>query len=165
MSFRQRLTGGQPVRSTGGPFSYGVSVLKRWALILLFGLATTVAGCGTLVERGESSKTYRSSGHYYVGVQYDWRLLTLEGSGSYDYIPMFCYLSIVCPFVTLLSMPVDLAVDTVMLYSDHQSKLIEQQRFNRSLRDEYCFAEDGPDEAELKRWGLDASFCLHVSNG
>ena len=164
MSFKPAVLDGQRVRNTENSLRQEVGVLKRLVLIVLFGLVTITGGCGTLVERGESSKVYSSSGHYYVGVQYDWRLLSLEGSGSYDYVPMFCYLSIVCPFATLLSMPVDFLVDTVMLYSDHQNKIVEERKFNAYLRDKYCLAEGGPDETVLKRLDLDAGFCLGARN-
>ena len=136
-----------------------MGVLKRLALIILFGLLITVAGCGTLMERGEQSKSYGRWGYYYLGVQYDWRLLTLKGRGGYDYTPMFCYLSVVCPFATVLSMPADFMVDTVMLYSDHQNKLAWERGLNSYFRNKYCRNEGGPDEAELRKLDLDMSFC------
>lgn len=160
MSLDKPASGAQRVRKIDGAFIQQVLLLKRWARIVLCGLVTTTAGCGTLVERGESSKVYSRSGDYYVGVQYDWKLLSLEGKGGYDYIPMFCYLSIVCPFVTLLSMPVDFVVDTAMLYSDHQARIIEEQKYNKHLSDKYCFVEGGPDEAALKKSGLDVGVCV-----
>ncbi|KAA6168285.1 YceK/YidQ family lipoprotein [Pseudomonas marginalis] len=162
MSFKQAALDAQRVQNTERLFRQEMGVVRRLVLIMLLGLVVITAGCGTLVERGESSKTYRSSGHYYVGVQYDWRLLTLESSGSYDYIPELCYLSIVCPFVTLLSMPIDFAVDTVMLYSDHQNKIVEDLKYSRYLKGKHCLAEGGPDETTLKRLGLDVGFCLDV---
>lgn len=164
MSFKQAALDGQFVRNTENSFRQEVGVLKRLLLIALFGLVAITAGCGTLVERGESSKVYSNSGHYYAGVRYDWRLLSLEGRGSYDYVPMFCYLSIVCPFATLLSMPVDFVVDTVMLYSDHQKKIVEERKFSAYLRDKYCLADGGPDEVALKNLGLDMGFCFGARN-
>ncbi|AMB84027.1 hypothetical protein AWM79_01370 [Pseudomonas agarici] len=158
MSRKQGVSNGQRVRNVENLLKQKVDILKRLALIMLCGLAISSAGCGTLVERGESSKTYHRSGHYYVGVQYDWRLLTLEGAGGYDPIPTYCYLIIVCPFATLLSMPVDFLVDTVMLYSDHQNKLKEEQKNSGYIRDEHALAEDRPDEAALKNWALMQDF-------
>ncbi|WP_256544608.1 YceK/YidQ family lipoprotein [Pseudomonas sp. 37 R 15] len=163
MSLDKDVSKGQRVRHTETLHRQEIDALKRLALIVLLGLATLTVGCGTLVGRGKSSKTYSSSGYYYVGVQYDWRLLTLESRGSYDYVPEFCYLSVVCPFATLLSMPVDFVVDTVMLYSDHQNRLVEERHFNGYLRDTYCLPEGGPDEAALRRLGLGVDFCLEPS--
>lgn len=161
MSLNEREPRGDIARGNYS-WRFKAGVLKRLFALAVFGLGTLTTGCGTLVERGASSKTYHSSGHYYVSVQYDWRLLTLESSGSYDHMPELCYLSIVCPFITLVSMPVDFAVDTVMLYSDHQNKIVEELKYNKSLRDKYCLAEGGPDESSLKRLGLDVGFCLEV---
>ncbi|RFD23946.1 hypothetical protein CER19_27300 [Pseudomonas sp. GL93] len=138
---------------------FKVGVLKRLITLTFFGLITMIAGCGTLVERGASSKTYHDS-DYYLGVKYDWNLLTLKGQGSYDPIPTLCYLSIVCPFITLASMPVDLAVDTLMLYSDHKNKLIEDRKLNAYLRDKYCLDGEVKDEPKLRK--VDVDFCLGI---
>lgn len=164
MKFKSIPSDTQRIRNAEFFTRQEVGVLKRLALIILFGLLTTVAGCGTLMERGEQSKSYGQSGYYYLGVQYDWRLLTLKGRGGYDYTPMFCYLSVVCPFATLLSMPADFVVDTVMLYSDHQNKLAWERELNSYFRDKYCRNEGGPDEAELRSRDLDVSFCSGGSN-
>ena len=163
MSLKQGRSESQSVRKTKKPYLLEAGVLKRFCLTVLISLLTLISGCGTLAQRDGTSKTHHNSGYYYVGVQYDWRLLTLEGSGSYDYRPMFCYLSVVCPFVILASMPIDFVFDTVMLYSDHEKKNIARQEYNQYLRNEYCLAESGPNEAELKALGRDKSFCLSGS--
>lgn len=157
MSLNEREPRGDIARGNYS-WRFKAGVLKRLFTLAVFGLVTLTTGCGTLVERGASSKTYHSSGHYYVSVQYDWRLLALESSGSYDYMPELCYLSIVCPFITLVSMPVDLAVDTLMLYSDHKNKLIEDRKLNAYLRDKYCLDGKVKDESELRK--VDVDFCL-----
>ena len=163
MNFNQGRSENQSFRKIKKPYLLEVGVLKRFCLIVLISLVTLIAGCGTITQRGDASRTHHNSGYYYVGVQYDWRLLILEGSGSYDPRPMLCYLSVVCPFVILASMPIDFVFDTVMLYSDHEKKIIARQEFNQYLRDEYCLAESGPNEAKLKALGLDMSFCLSGS--
>ena len=163
MNFKQGRSKSQSVRKIKKPYLLEVGVLKRFFLIVLISLVTLIAGCGTIAQRDGTSRTYHKSAYYYVGVQYDWRLLTLEGTGSYDPRPMLCYLSVVCPFVILASMPIDFVFDTVMLYSDHEKKIIARQEFNQYLRDEYCLAESGPNEAELKALGRDKSFCLSGS--
>ncbi|WP_122299157.1 YceK/YidQ family lipoprotein [Pseudomonas syringae] len=140
---------------------FKVGVLKRLIKLVFFCLITITAGCGTLVERGTSSKTYHDS-DYYLGVTYDWNLLTLKGQGSYDPIPTLCYLSIFCPFITLASIPVDLAVDTLMLYSDHKNKLIEDRKFNAYLRGRYCLDGKVKDDPELNLRNVDVDFCLGI---
>lgn len=142
-------------------FTQQINRPKRRSAALLLGLLITVAGCGTLGGRDPALHIQQRPSYYYPGVNYDWQMLTLQGPG---YIPMFCYLSIGCPFIILLSMPVDFAIDTVMLYSDHQNKLEWDRDFNRYLRKEYCFNEGGPDTAELEKLGLDASFCRANGN-
>lgn len=164
MSFTLATLDGQCARNKATLFRQEVYVLRRLFLIMLFGLVISTAGCGTLLERGEKSKIHSRSGHYYVGVQYDWRLLSFTSKGAYDYGSMLCYLSVVCPFVTLLSLPADFVVDTVMLYGDHQNKIVEERNYNEYLRSKYCLAEGVPDETALKSMGLDVGFCLVVRN-
>lgn len=163
MSSEQGVSIAQRARNTEMPSSRRFGLMKGLAVLVLFVQFAMNAGCGTLFERSEMPRMGRGD-NYYIGVQYDWRLLTFESYGSYDYRSMFCYLSVVCPFVTLLSMPVDFVVDTVMLYSDHQNKLVEERGFNGYLRGKYCTDEGGPDEVALRKLGLDVSFCLKASN-
>jgi len=87
-------------------------------------------------------------------------MLTLKGRGSYDYTPVACYLSIACPFVVVLGMPVDFLVDTMFLHSDHKRKLIADREFEGYLLDKFCQADNGrPDKENLEFYDLDASAC------
>jgi uncharacterized protein YceK len=156
MSLNEREPWGEIARGNYS-WRFKAGVLKRLFALTVFGLVTMAVGCGTLVERGASSKTYHDS-DYYPGVKYDWNLLALEGQGSYDPMPTLCYLSIVCPFMTLVSMPVDLVIDTLMLYSDHKNKLIEDRKLNAYFRDKYCLDGEVKDEPELRK--VDVDFCL-----
>lgn len=94
-------------------------MLKKTNLIIVFIVMLGLVGCGTLMERHpHSPKTYRLN-NYYPAIQHDWELLSLKGQGTYDIIPVVCYLTIVCPFV-VASMPFDFMVDTLLLPIDRQ---------------------------------------------
>ncbi|HEF4762988.1 TPA: YceK/YidQ family lipoprotein [Pseudomonas putida] len=137
-----------------------MNLLKRLKIALLLVVVFSIVGCGTLSERGEPSEKRYSSNYYYPGVQYDWGILTLKASGSYDYTAEFCYLSIVCPFIVVLGMPVDFLVDTMLLYNDHKRKLIADREFEGYLLDKYCQADNGlPDKEKLEFYDLDVSAC------
>ncbi|KJH79114.1 hypothetical protein UG46_27480 [Pseudomonas fluorescens] len=95
-------------------------MLKKTNLIIVFIVMLGLVGCGTLMERHpHSPKTYRLN-NYYPAIQHDWELLSLKGQGTYDIIPVVCYLTIVCPFVVVASMPFDFMVDTLLLPIDRQ---------------------------------------------
>lgn len=83
--------------------------------LLLATLAFTLTGCGTLLGRaGEASH-----GDYYKGVEADLVLLgATSGSGEAEGATVMCYLMVVCPLVTLVSVPVDAALDTLLLPVD-----------------------------------------------
>jgi|GEM_PF-443299 len=82
------------------------------ALVLLGTLA--LSGCGTLIARSQYS-----SYDLYKGTQENIQLLTMRGASGYEgYTTMFCWVSIVCPLVAVVSLPVDAAVDTVLLPYD-----------------------------------------------
>lgn len=138
-------------------------MLRYVVVTLIFAVVLATSGCGTLSERnGDSNKRYRGT-YYFPGVQYDWGILTLKSEKSYDYSAEFCYLSIVCPFVIVLGMPIDLVVDSLLLHSDHKRKLIADKEFEGYLLDTYCHAEGGPNEEELKTFNLDISSCPATS--
>lgn len=135
-------------------------VLKRAMYIWLFSIAFFIAGCGTLIERSPSSQKSYSSNYYYPAIQYDWAMLTLEGRGGYDITPTLCYLSIACPIIIILGMPVDFVVDTALLYSDHKRKLIADRKFEGYLLDKYCQADNGlPNKEQLEFYDLDINAC------
>ena len=138
----------------------GVSVLQYMMFIPLLVAVLSIVGCGTLIERDAYSQKNHDSNYYYPGIQYDWAMLTLKGRGGYDYTPEFCYLSIVCPFIIVLGMPVDFIVDTMLLHSDHKRKLNADMEFEGYLLDKYCQADDGlPDKEKLQFYGLEVNAC------
>lgn len=86
-------------------------------LLLFLLLACTLMGCGTLITRVEDHGWTHDT--YYKGVQADAKLLTGDISTGYAPITLFCWMSIVCPIVTVVSMPGDAVIDTVALPFDH----------------------------------------------
>lgn len=84
------------------------------ALITL--LIISISGCGSIVAR-----TARSSvdANYFKGVQGTYQYLTLKASfGPYDPLPIMCLLTIICPVAFIYSLPIDAAIDTVLLPYD-----------------------------------------------
>jgi uncharacterized protein YceK len=135
-------------------------VLQRMMFIPLLVVVLSMVSCGTLIARDASSQKKHDSNHYYPGIQYDWEVLTLKGRGSYDCTPEFCCLSIVCPFIVVLGMPVDFIVDTMLLHSDHKRKLIADREFEGYLLDKYCQANDGlSDKEKLQFYDLEVNAC------
>ncbi|UYP29331.1 YceK/YidQ family lipoprotein [Pseudomonas sp. Z8(2022)] len=83
-------------------------------------LVSAVAGCGTLF--GRNGSYYGPD--YYSGTAYDFGVLFGSDEVNRGYFPAtaWCWLSVVCPVLTVFSLPVDAAVDTVMLPHDiHQA--------------------------------------------
>jgi uncharacterized protein YceK len=146
------------------PLVWETGVLKQIVFILFSGVLLTLSGCGTINERNVNSQKRYNANYYFPGVQYDWEILTLKSKGSYDYTGALCYLSIVCPFVIILSMPVDLVVDSLLLHNDHQRKLIADKEFERYMLDTYCGSDGGPNEEALKRHDLDVAACPSLNN-
>jgi uncharacterized protein YceK len=82
----------------------------------LAGILMPLTGCGTLIGRSNSQ------GDLYPGLQQDAAFLGLTGAGepyNPEYVAtIFCYLAVVCVPGTLLSVPLDAAIDTVLLPID-----------------------------------------------
>lgn len=78
-------------------------------------VAACVSGCGTLAGRVADYKSV-SDAEYYKSTHSDGLLLGFDG-GTGLMIP--CYLSIACPFLVIASIPIDLAVDTLLLPYDY----------------------------------------------
>lgn len=80
-------------------------------------VASTLSGCGTVIARIDDN--HWTDDTYYKGVQADAKLLTGDLNTGYVPIEAFCWISIVCPVVTIISMPVDAVIDTMALPFDH----------------------------------------------
>lgn len=85
----------------------------RILLIALISLA--LCGCGTLLARSGALDSH----DYYKGVRADVRLL--HSGPGYGYLSPACWMSLVCPLATVVSLPVDAAVDTLLLPWDAQA--------------------------------------------
>ena len=77
-------------------------------------LCLVVVGCGSLATRG-GKDSYSTSDGYYQGVGRDMDILTDKGGHN----TLGCYLSIICPFILLASIPVDLILDTALIPYDY----------------------------------------------
>jgi uncharacterized protein YceK len=87
------------------------------SLLLGLLLTGTLSGCGTAISRSDNQSWTNDT--YYKGVQADVKLLTGNVNTGYFPATLFCWMSIVCPVVTIVSMPVDAVIDTVALPFDH----------------------------------------------
>ncbi|WP_458378226.1 YceK/YidQ family lipoprotein [Pseudomonas chlororaphis] len=91
-------------------------IIKAFTALVLLG-TLALSGCGTLMARSQYS-----SYDLYKGTQENIQLLTMRGARGYDgYATIYCWMSIVCPLVAVVSLPVDAAVDTVLLPYDAKS--------------------------------------------
>ncbi len=99
-SYKQNLSSGQR------------SIL---ALMLLASLVL-MSGCGTVLARSDSSPV---DARYYPGTQGSLLLLGLDGhTGEASGEMVFCWMSVVCPLFTLVTLPVDITLDTLLLPYD-----------------------------------------------
>ncbi|WP_347903301.1 YceK/YidQ family lipoprotein [Pseudomonas purpurea] len=87
---------------------------------VVLGLMASVAGCGTMLGRLGAE----SQADYYKGVDGGLMLLGVNKTGG-EGSPagILCYVSLVCPLVTVVSLPVDAALDTVFLPIDYVNTL------------------------------------------
>lgn len=98
--------------------------MKALKGILGVGLAVSLVlmltGCGTMIGRLNGA----SEENYYKGVDGGLHLLGVRGGGSSG-MPeaVICYFMIVCPLITVVSLPVDAALDTVLLPVDYVNTL------------------------------------------
>ncbi|MBV6826768.1 YceK/YidQ family lipoprotein [Pseudomonas sp. PD9R] len=77
-------------------------------------------GCGTMVGRFSGV----SDEDYYKGVDGSLYLLGMKGAPSSGRpAAIMCYFMIVCPFITVVSLPVDAALDTMLLPVDYVDTL------------------------------------------
>lgn len=73
-------------------------------------------GCGTVIARSDSSPV---DARYYPGTQGSLLLLGLDGqTGEASGEMVFCWMTVVCPLFTLIALPVDITLDTLLLPYD-----------------------------------------------
>ncbi|MOA25055.1 lipoprotein [compost metagenome] len=92
-----------------------LKMFTRAAVVALITISLT--GCGTILSRGEHS--VNPGDFYFMSTQASAKMLTFSLPGYDAYTSMFCWVSVVCPFATVVLMPADLVIDTVMLPYDH----------------------------------------------
>ncbi|MCP3748954.1 MULTISPECIES: YceK/YidQ family lipoprotein [Pseudomonas] len=84
---------------------------------MLLASTLTLASCGTFLARGVSG--YSNHYEYYIGTRANVELVTMHNRAGYDaYATVLCWATIVCPVVAIVTLPVDMAVDTVLLPHD-----------------------------------------------
>ncbi|MCU0118306.1 YceK/YidQ family lipoprotein [Pseudomonas sp. B2M1-30] len=83
------------------------------------GVVLMLAGCGTMIGRVSQGM---SDVDYYKSVDGGLQLLGVTGKESKP-AAIMCYFMIICPLVTVVSLPVDAAVDTVLLPVDYVNTL------------------------------------------
>lgn len=87
---------------------------KFVAVVAVLVIVSWLGEGGTWTTR-ISEKGRGSSSDYYRGVMTD---LTRLGLHDYGYKALVCYVDIICPVVALLSLPVDIVVDTLLVPHD-----------------------------------------------
>lgn len=87
--------------------------LTHLALITL--LSLLLNACGTVLGRDKGND---SAPDFYKGTAADLRLLGVNSSGEAHGATVFCWISVVCPLLTLVSLPIDAVLDTLLLPID-----------------------------------------------
>ncbi|WP_157699365.1 YceK/YidQ family lipoprotein [Pseudomonas sp. M30-35] len=89
--------------------------------VVLFSLTA----CGTVLERSANGFF---KNEYYRGTKSD--LLSVvfyRANGENSVLPVVCYFMIVCPIFTVVSLPVDIAMDTLLLPVDAINRQAEDE--------------------------------------
>lgn len=94
--------------------------MKLIAVVVVV-IASSLAGCGTYAARMDGDR-HASNADYYKATATDFDVLGFE----WGYASMYCYMSIICPIAVLASIPVDLAVDTLLLPYDYSRADIDE---------------------------------------
>lgn len=75
-----------------------------------------LTACGTLIGRAENTAI---ESNYYKGTQGNLMLLGLNNSNKEaNGATVACWLMVVCPATTLVSLPIDISIDTLLLPVD-----------------------------------------------
>jgi uncharacterized protein YceK len=99
---------------------------------LILSLCFTLGACGTIATRTDMDVDYKQN--YYKGTHVDLTILgfTELSRESHGAGLIACVYMIVCPFIVVASVPVDLVIDTLLLpvdyYQHRQKKAREEDR-------------------------------------
>jgi uncharacterized protein YceK len=93
-----------------------VKKLLRSTLVLM--ILVVVSGCGTLFGRPDAS--FYPPAKYYKGTQYDVQVLFAgdEVNRGFSHATKWCWISLICPPVTIVSIPLDIIIDTAFVPHD-----------------------------------------------
>jgi uncharacterized protein YceK len=86
---------------------------------LIITLCFTLGACGTIATRTDMDVDYKQN--YYKGTHVDLTILgfTELSRESHGAGLIACVYMIVCPFIVVASVPVDLVIDTLLLPADY----------------------------------------------
>jgi uncharacterized protein YceK len=75
-----------------------------------------LTACGTLIGRSESTAI---ESNYYKGTQGNLMLLGLNNTNKeMNGATVACWIMVVCPVITLVSLPIDISIDTLLVPYD-----------------------------------------------
>lgn len=80
------------------------------AFVALSG-AFVLSGCGTVGARMSEISMGPDPSDHFSSVEFDYQMLSFQQA----YLSMVCYVTIVCPIVVVVSMPVDAVIDVALL--------------------------------------------------
>jgi uncharacterized protein YceK len=88
----------------------------RGALVLM--VVAAVSGCGTLFGRPDAA--FYPPAKYYPATQYDMQLLFGgdELNRGFVHATAWCWMSLICPPIAVVSIPADIVIDTVLIPHD-----------------------------------------------
>ena len=138
--------------------------LKRTAILFAFACVT---GCGTYSAR-MSNERHTTPTTYYKGVNADLQLLELQTGASWA--GFACYMTIVCPFAVLASVPVDFAIDTLLLPHDYsradrwESRMYTHEQV-RSMSTYGAFKFDFTSSAKFEKNTSSLSYFIRYRRG
>tara|TARA_R110000868_G_scaffold298683_2_gene558854 strand:- start:1335 stop:1646 length:312 start_codon:yes stop_codon:yes gene_type:complete len=95
---------------------------------ILLSIFSSLSACGTFIGRSEPRPV---EGEYYNSTKGDLLLLGLNNSNSEAHgATVMCWMMVVCPLITVVSLPLDVAIDTLLLpvdaLSDRDDKKTDQ---------------------------------------
>lgn len=75
-----------------------------------------LTACGTFIGRSEGSAI---ESDYYKGTQGSFMLLSLNNTNKEAHgVTIACWIMVVCPVITLVSLPIDISIDTLLVPDD-----------------------------------------------
>ena len=83
---------------------------------LLLATLFCLTACGTLIGRSESTAI---ESDYYKGTQGNLMLLGINNTNKEAHgATVACWIMVICPVITLVSLPIDISIDTLLVPYD-----------------------------------------------